>query len=238
VSLESYCRDIENYLCRKNEGHLIRIAGPAFERVSKWAEDGIPLKVACAGIDRYFERYYRRGPRRRPVRIEFCEPDVLDAFDDWRRAVGVLDVQRGEQNEAQHEQATASRARQSLATHIARVLARLTTLRASSQLTRPFEPALEDIARQLDRLQAEAKGARGSTRDALLAKLAALDRELISAAVSALDDAARTRVIEDAKGELAPFRTRMSSEVYNQALTAACERQVRAHFGLPSLVFA
>ena len=49
----------------------------------------MPLKVACAGIDRYFERYYRKGPRRRPVRIEFCEADVLDAFDDWRRAVGV-----------------------------------------------------------------------------------------------------------------------------------------------------
>jgi len=26
-----YCREIENYLCQKNEGHLIRIVGPAFE---------------------------------------------------------------------------------------------------------------------------------------------------------------------------------------------------------------
>ena len=57
-----------------------------------WANQGIPLKVAEAGIDRYFERYYRKGPRRRPVRIEFCEADVLDAFDDWRRAVGVARV--------------------------------------------------------------------------------------------------------------------------------------------------
>ena len=40
------------------------------------------------GIDRYFERYYAKGPRRRPVRVEFCEADVLDVFDEWRRAVG------------------------------------------------------------------------------------------------------------------------------------------------------
>jgi hypothetical protein len=94
IEVDSYCRELEGYLCRKNDGHLIRITGPAFEQVQGWAHQGIPLKVAEAGIDRYFERYYRKGPRRRPVRIEFCEADVLDAFDDWRRAVGVARVVR------------------------------------------------------------------------------------------------------------------------------------------------
>ena len=46
------------------------------------------------GIDRYFERYYAKGPRRRPVRVEFCEADVLDVFDEWRRAVGVTAMPR------------------------------------------------------------------------------------------------------------------------------------------------
>jgi hypothetical protein len=84
-----FCREIETYLCKKNDGHLIRVTGPSFEIVSRWAEQGIPIKIACAGIDRYFERYYRKGPRRRPVKIDFCEADVLDAFDEWRKAVGV-----------------------------------------------------------------------------------------------------------------------------------------------------
>ena len=77
IDVESYCRELEAYLCRKNDGHLIRITGPAFEQVQGWAAQGIPVKVAEAGIDRYFERYYRKGPRRRPVRIEFCEPTCL-----------------------------------------------------------------------------------------------------------------------------------------------------------------
>src|SRR5438046_3171703 len=82
-----YCREIEAYLCRKNDGHLIRVTGPSFDLVAGWAERGVPIKVAFKGIDRYFERYYRNGPRRRPVQIDFCEADVLDVFDEWRRAL-------------------------------------------------------------------------------------------------------------------------------------------------------
>ena len=89
MSPEDYCREVEAYLCRKNEGHLIRIVGPAFEQVCGWATRGVPLKIAFRGIDQYCERYYAKGPRRRPVRIEFCEADILDLFDGWRRAVGV-----------------------------------------------------------------------------------------------------------------------------------------------------
>ena len=227
VNLESYCRDIEAYLCRKNEGHLIRVAGPAFERVSRWAEEGIPLKVACAGIDRYFERYYRKGPRRRPVRIEFCEPDVLDAFDDWRRAVGV----------AQAQQERPPRARATLAAHIEQVVARLTTLRASSQRARPLEPTLEALARALDQLLPQAKGARGGARDAVLSTLAQLDRDLMAAALQAAERSLHESATAEARTQLAPFRERMTAEAYQQALASATERAVREHFALPTLTF-
>ena len=90
LQISDYCREIETYLCQKNDGHLIRVTGPSFDLVSGWAAQGVPLKVAFKGIDRYFERYYRKGPRRRPVKIDFCEADVLDVFDEWRRATGLL----------------------------------------------------------------------------------------------------------------------------------------------------
>ena len=89
MDIDAYCRDIEAHLCRRNAGHLVRISGPAFDLVRGWAQRGIPLKVAQQGIDRYIDRSNARGPRRRPARIEFCEADVLDAFDAWRRAVGI-----------------------------------------------------------------------------------------------------------------------------------------------------
>ena len=60
---------------------------PCVRSVQGWAA-GVPLKVAEAGIDRYFERYYRKGPRRRPVRSEFCEAECLKRLTT-ARAVGV-----------------------------------------------------------------------------------------------------------------------------------------------------
>src|SRR5262245_11584607 len=89
MSPAEFCRELEAYLCRKNDGHLIRIVGPVFSTVTGWAEQGIPLKVAFQGIDRYFDRTHRKGARRRPVPIQFCEADILDAFDAWRRALGL-----------------------------------------------------------------------------------------------------------------------------------------------------
>jgi phage terminase Nu1 subunit (DNA packaging protein) len=223
---ENYCRELEAYLCRKNDGHLIRIVGPAFERVSDWARQGIPVKVACDGIDRYFERYYRRGPRRRPVRIEFCEADVLDVFDAWRRAVGVVD-----------EGESAPRARSSLAAHVERAIARLTALRASAQRTESFDAILDEIVRALDGLQPRARSARGHVRDQLLDELAGLDRHLIDNVLGAvpltLRDAARAAAHE----QLAPFRDRMAREAYDRACAAAAERYVREQLGLPSVAF-
>ena len=132
-------------MCRKNEGHLIRIVGPAFEQVCGWSARGIPLRLAMSGIDRYFERYYAKGPRRRPVRIEFCEPDVLDVFDEWKRSVGISRAGRaGEADSTGDESGTdlpTSGAdpmgpRSSLPAHLERVIARLTTLRAGSDRLR------------------------------------------------------------------------------------------------------
>ena len=58
---DAYCREIEAYLTRKNDGHLVRIVGPSFDRVRGWAERGVPIKVAFQGIDRHFERVLREG---------------------------------------------------------------------------------------------------------------------------------------------------------------------------------
>jgi hypothetical protein len=238
--VDSYCRDLEAYLCRKNDGHLIRIVGPAFEQVSGWAREGIPIGVARAGIDRYFERYYRKGQRRRPVRIEFCEADVRDAYDDWRRSVGVGRVSAGlgSATDVPPADEAATRARGSLAAHVERTIARLTALRASSRAEQGLDEALARSVAALDALQAEARTVRGHARDALVDQLASLDRVLVDAALAALDHAAREEAAREAREALAPFRSRMDPDAYLRACTAATERSVRDRFGLPTIAFA
>jgi hypothetical protein len=235
IDVESYCRDIEAYLCRKNDGHLIRITGPAFEQVQGWASQGVPLKVAEAGIDRYFERYYRKGPRRRPVRIEFCEADVLDAFDDWRRAVGVARVVADPAGGPDVEEPQPSmRGRRSLGSQIEGALARLTVMRGSDKAGRRMDAALDHAVRALDGLRPDAARARGDDRDALMRRLAEIESELADAALASLEESERVAIEKEAEAELAPFKTRMPDEAYRQSRRQALQRLVRQHFGLPS----
>jgi hypothetical protein len=237
VEIAEFCREIETYLCRKNDGHLIRVTGPSFDLVAHWAEQGVPLKVACAGIDRYFERYYRSGPRRRPVRIDFCEADVLDVFDEWRRATGVT-VQSTVDSQQPAEVDSQQSTKPSLPAHLQRVVLKLTSARTSGSLGPEFDGLIDRVARELEEARADARGVRGERRRQLVDRLAALDRELLEQARGALDDAVREELTREADAELAPFKAGMTADVFARARDAAIDRLVRERYRLPTIAFA
>jgi hypothetical protein len=231
-SPERYCRDVEAYLCRKNDGHLIRIVGPAFEQVCGWAARGVPLSAVERGIDRYFERYYAKGRRRRPVRVEFCEADVLDVFDEWRRAVGIaaaaVTPETGEDEDS-------SKRTGSLPSHLERVVARLTALRGGED--RSLDSVADAMVRELDAARADARGLRGDARQALLDRLRDLDRALLDAARAQLDAPALDALTAEAARELAPFRDRLAPDTYERSLGASLDRLVRERRRLPVITY-
>jgi hypothetical protein len=230
AAVEDYCRQVEAYLCRKNDGHLIRIVGPAFEQVCGWATRGVPLAVARRGIDRYFDRYYAKGPRRRPVRIEFCEPDVLDVFDEWRRALGITSTV-----EATHAPPPQSGRHESLPAHLERVVARLTALRGGQD--RSLDATLDEIVHEIDTARAGAKNLRGGARQSLIARLRDLDRQLLDAAHASSDAQTMDALLVEADADLAPFRGRMTPEAYEQSRRMAVDRLIRERRKLPILSF-
>lgn len=232
-----FCREIETYLCQKNDGHLIRVTGPAFDLVAGWAERGVPIKVAFAGIDRYFERYYRHGPRRRPVRIDFCEADVLDLFDEWRRATGVTQSPVASHQSSVDSHLSSAESRQSLPAHLQRVVLRLTAARTGGALGPAFDDLIDRVARELDAARAEVRGLRGERRRQLLDRLEAIDRELLEQARAALDDRSRGELAREAEAELAPFRAGMSVEAFARAREGAIDRLVRERHRLPLIAF-
>jgi hypothetical protein len=236
AEVESYCRHLEAYLCRKNDGHLIRIVGPAFEQVCGWAARGVPVKVAERGIDRYFERYYAKGPRRRPVQIQFCEPDVFDVFDEWRRAIGVPLREAGAGEEGSAEQEDRARDRQgSLPAHLDRVIARLTAVRGGED--RSLDEVLDRFVRELDAARAGARGMRGEARAAFLDRLQSMDAELTAAARAQCDPGLLRQLEGEADTELAPFRERMPREAFEQSRRAAVDRLIRERRRLPVIRF-
>lgn len=237
-----YCRQVEAYLCRKNDGHLVRIVGPAFEQVCGWARKGVPLKVAWRGIDRCLERYYAKGRRRRPVRIEYCEADVLDVFDEWRRAVGVSSYTGADRGSADHagadrDNSTEAPARRhdTLPAHLERLVARLTALRGGG------DPALGETIDaavcEIDAARGIAKTLRGEARERLLARLRTLDASLLDAVRARCDEATLDELGRDADVELAAFRGRMPAEAYQQSRRACIDRLVRDRARLPILMF-
>lgn len=230
--IADFCREIETYLCRKNDGHLIRVTGPSFDLVAGWAAQGVPFKVACEGIDRYFERYYRKGPRRRPVKIDFCEADVLDVFDEWRRALG-LSVDAGASSTEPRATSTGS-----LPAHLERVVMRLTEARAKGTLGDAFDALIDRASAELDAARASAGGLRGEARQALIARLATLDAELVEQARAALDDATRAALARDAEASVSPFRAGMAPDAFARARDLAIDALVRERFKLPAVAFA
>jgi hypothetical protein len=227
---ETFCRSVEAYLTRKNDGHLVRIVGPAFEQVRGWATQGIPINVVNRGIDRYFERYYARGPRRRPVRIEFCEADVLDVFDEWKRAVGVARTEPPGRTDEEP-----ARKQSTLLAHLERVVARLTTLRGGED--RRLDAVLEEIVRELDAARGGARNLRGEARTELVEQLRVLDARLVRAARGVCDASTLQRFEADADRELAPFRQRMPADAYTQSKALCIDRLVREQLRLPIITF-
>jgi hypothetical protein len=225
--ISTYCREIETYLCKKNEGHLIRVVGPAFEMVRGWNEQGVPLKIAFRGIDRTCERHAAKQLRRRPLRIEFCEADVLAAFDDWRRAIGTGADRVSEPPPAP---------KTSLAAHIERSVARLVAVRLNGQ-SEALASAIASIVSSLDQLIASARSARGDARAEIIARLSALDRTLVDAARKSVDPEAVDTLRREVDADLAPFAARMTDDARARASELAYERLLRDSFKLPVLSY-
>ena len=234
----AYCRHVESYLCGKNEGHLIRIVGPAFELVSGWSAGGVPLSVIRRAVDRACARQQARGRRRRPIRIEFCEADVLDLFDDWRRAVGVGLTAPAPDAEPETEGeggAPSARRRSSLAAHLERVGTRLAAWSGSGESPLLGRRVAEIVA-ELDAARTAA-APRGRARQQLLERLTDLDGALLAVAREAAGEPLRGRLRGDAERELAPFRERMERQAFQRAVDAGADRLLIDHFGLPRLTY-
>ena len=233
----AYCRNVEAYLCARNEGHLIRIVGPAFELVTGWSVGGVPLSVVRRAVDRACARRRARGTRRRPLRIEYCEADVLELFDDWKRAVGVgiggpssdADPWTGEES----GEAAAPR-RASLAAHLERVVARLSACAVGE--ARILGGRAAEAAAEIEAVRAGGVP-RGKARQQLLERLAELDGGLLAAAREAAGEPLRLRLREEAERELAPFRDRMERGAFRRAVEAGRDRLLIDHFGLPRLAY-
>ena len=151
---------------------------------------------------------------------------MLDAFDQWRRAVGVSAAQAGA------DPPPARRRQDSLAAGIERAIGRLTVLRADSWLP---SDALERAVRELDAVLPAARTSRGEARQAIVDRVAAIDGALMSAARAAALPAETDELRRQAVADLMPFRDRMPADAWHRSVDAAVDRALRLRARLPIL---
>jgi len=252
LDVGQYCREVETHLTRVNGGHLIRIVGPAFDVVRRWAMDGVPLSVVFRGIETKSARH-QAGAARRPLRIEFCDEDVRALFADWRRAVGIAPAVESEAEggggagstdddaaiggggpgAAADADAPADGGRPSSAKDLERAIARLA--RAAGRLDWPdaLREAVSARLTEVSAARAELRGARGEARAAILARVAGGDRAFGAAVAAAAPSDVAAAARADAERDLAPYRGRLAPAAWAEAVAATADRLVRQKLGLP-----
>ena len=232
VDIGAYCREVEDYLTRGNGGHLVRIVGPGFELVRGWATEGIPLSVVHRGIDLKLDRH-RAGASKRPLRIEFCEPDVRAVYDHWRRAVGLPAALKS--GDAADEPADDERKRPSLSKQLERAIDRLSRSAGRLDIPDGVRDQIGRVLAALTTLREAAKKARGEARDAIVEELRSLDDELRAGARSAAAPDLVVSLERDASQDLAAFRDRLPPDRWQAAIAATVDRLLRDRWGLPTL---
>ena len=238
-AIAEYCRSVEDHLTRVNAGHLVRIVGPGFEKVRRWAQIGVPLSVVFRGMELKAERH-QEGASRRPLRIEFCADDVEAVFEQWRRAVGVNIVPALDEpaatDDAAAPDAAAESKRPSLKRHLDRAIDRLSRALGRVDLPEPLRDACDPLLQRLVTIRDDAKGARGAARDEAEQALLDCDRELGDAvAAHAAPDVVAAAGCE-ALADLEPFRRRLDPADYERALRVTRDRLMRGRYGLPHVV--
>ena len=229
MDLGSYCREVESYLCGKNSGQLVRIVGPGFELVCDWAERQIPLHVVFRAIDRTVERRYGQGRLGRPIRIEFCEADVKELFNEWHRALGPG---------ALSSTPSRDQSRRSLVeSHVERTIDRLTAWRDNGEQVSTMMDvttrAITDLNLVRDRIQI----LQGSVRQEVVDRLRQIEIELTAELHGMVDSETFESIQSEMEIELESFRERMPSEAFDKAKRVGIDRLLYDHFKLPKISF-
>jgi hypothetical protein len=233
LDVGEYCRAVEAYLTRINEGQLVRIVGPAFEIVRGWALSGVPLSIVFHGMSQKAERH-KAGRSTRPLRLEFCEDDVIAAYRDWRRAVGIGPIaDTAEPPGAEVE----TKRHPSLPKHLDRSIDRLVRAIGRTDIADAFRDRLEVLVGALSTMRDKAKGLRGPLRDEFVRELAALDLDLASALRECAGAALLDRAHADTVAELAAYQRRLAPDAWQRTVDLGVNRLLREHFGLPVLTF-
>jgi hypothetical protein len=163
--------------------------------------------------------------------LEFCEADVREAFDNWRRAVGVW-----HQAPVEGPDEPAGARKSSLGRDLDRATERMSRALGRLDLPEEVREAVSAVIAALGQIREDARHLRGAARQSIDPRLAQVDRAIGEIAWSAAGDVEVERTRAQAEHELIVYRPRLSDDVWRKSVMVTVDRLLRDRLNLPSLL--
>lgn len=211
----SYFSEVEEHFIRRRGKHLL-VSPLDWTLIEMWKESGIPLHVVLRGIDRSFESA-REGRKKEPRTLFYCNPAVMEAFDEYKEATV------GGRGEVPEEDGGDFDVPQ-----VERFLSQLAdSVRALS------DDRLDGVVERLEALSKEVAASTSPKMERLDRDLTQVGTDLVDRLCRDLDDELLRNLLAEVRSELKIYKNRLDPEMYKKLERRHLERKVREHFGLP-----
>jgi len=215
----NYFTEVEEHFVRKRGKNLL-VSPLDWCLIEVWKQDGVPLQIALRGIDRSFETALKRH-KKPPTTLFYCHPAVMEAFQEYREAMLGARPEEGESpgsSESSEQGATEVR------DHLDRLIARL---QDSEQA------GVARVLARLSELRAEVTGRPDIDPGELERELLDIQSVLTDSFETQVAPARLSEIKAEVKDETKIYKKHLSKEMYDRLRKRYLQRKLLAEYGLP-----
>ncbi len=224
-----YFQAVEAHFIRLRDRPLI-LSPRELDRAAGWHREGIPLRIVCRGIDRYFEkRLQRPSSRQRAVSLAYCEEFIRQVFEESRNlAVGGGPVSR---DRVPGENREVEQGLQRLLQGLQRAQGQLSDSAMAAVLLR----AVSTVQALLRQYQNPEPADLPLTVQQTESELEQLNREVTAQMLLQVGPAAMADLRSTCDAEMREIATTMDAALYETTLERMTLRRLRQSFSLPEI---
>ena len=220
----NYFTEIEEHFQQARNSGTFLLSPLDWALIEVWKDSGIPLKAACKGIDRAFEKWHARKRRMGMVNsVAYCSQEVLTAA----REMAEPDAAAPEKGAAAAFDAG------ELAQYFENNAALVTVAGGGADLG--FEQACGDAAMSLGQLASAARDGTIDDLESVEQRLTVIEERLLAAATRRLKEDEMLAARRELDRHLAPYRGKMTADQLALLEKQFLQRQAFESAGLPRL---
>lgn len=215
----NYYTEIEDTFVRRRGKNLL-LSPIDWALIEGWQQRGIPLHVAIRAIENVFDGHEKRPNTRTIKGLLYCREEIEAQYEEWLRA------QAGRQDDQVSNGETDALSGEKLDRHLSALVDGLKQLDLS--------PLANDIERAIERLE-ELRSNPGDDAEHVDRSLIDIEGILSRALIANSDKDLRSRLENEVKDQLKPYRSSMDKDSYQNTFELMLLKRLREEYGIPRL---